>query len=52
MSNYKVHIGIIKRVDLSEFDNDTEKYFEARCRYEFEDDSDKLIDDLYKEYGN
>lgn len=52
MSNYEVHKGIIKKVDLSEFDNDIEKYFEARCRYEFEDAGDKWINDLYKEYGN
>lgn len=52
MSNYEVHKGIIKKVDLSEFDNDTEKYFEARCRYEFEDAGDKWIDDLYTEYYN
>lgn len=52
MSNYEVHKGIIKKVDLSEFDNDTEKYFKARCRYEFEDAGDKWINDLFKEYGN
>lgn len=52
MSDYEVHKGIIKKVDLSEFDNDTEKYFEARCRYEFEDVGDKWIDDLYTEYYN
>lgn len=52
MSNYEVHKGIIKKVDLSEFDNDTEKYFEARCKYEFGDYGDKWINDLYKEYGN
>lgn len=52
MSNYEVHKGIIKKVDLSEFDNDTEKYFEDRCKYEFGDYGDKWINDLYKEYGN
>lgn len=52
MSNYEVHRGIIKKVDLSEFDNDTEKYFEARCKYEFGDYGDKWINDLYKEYDN
>lgn len=52
MSDYEVHKGIIKKVDLSKFDNDTEKYFEARCRYEFEDLGDKWIDDIYKEYYN
>lgn len=52
MSNYEVHKGIIKKVDLFEFNNDTEKYFEARCRYEFEDLGDKWLNDLYKEYDN
>lgn len=52
MSSYEVHKGIIQKVDLTEFDNDTEKYFEDRCRYEFEDADDKWINDLYKEYGN
>jgi hypothetical protein len=52
MSNYEVHRVIIKKVDLLEFDNDTEKYFEARCKYEFEGYGDRWINDLYKEYGN
>lgn len=52
MSNYKVHKGIIKKVDLSEFDNNMEKYFEARCIYEFGHLGDDLINYLYKEYGN
>lgn len=52
MNNYEVHKGIIKKVDLSEFDNNIEKYFEARCKYEFDNGSDNWIDDLYKEYGN
>lgn len=52
MSNYEVHKGIIKKIDLTEFDNDIEKYFEARCRYEFGNAGDAWINDLYKEYGN
>lgn len=52
MSNYEVHKGIIKKVDLSEFDNDTEKYFEARCIYEYGEEGDSYINDLYKKYGN
>lgn len=35
MSDYEYHRGKLKRVDLSKFDNDKEKYFEARYRYEF-----------------
>lgn len=35
MSWQEYHKGVIKKVDLSEYDNDTEKYFEARYRYEF-----------------
>ena len=35
MSEYEYHKGKLKRVDLSEFDNDKEKYFEARYRDEF-----------------
>jgi hypothetical protein len=35
MSCQEYHKGKIKKVDLSEFDNDVEKYFEARYRYEF-----------------
>lgn len=35
MSRQEYHKGVIKKVDLSEFDNDIEKYFEARYRYEF-----------------
>ena len=36
MSDYEYHKGKLKRVNLAEFDNDKEKYFEARFRYEFE----------------
>lgn len=35
MSDYEYHKGKLKRVNLAEFDNDKEKYFEARYRYEF-----------------
>ena len=52
MNSYEIHKGIINKVDLSKFDNDIEKYFEARCRYEFKDAGDNWINDLYKEYGN
>ena len=35
MSDYEYHRGKLKRVNLAEFDNDKEKYFEARYRDEF-----------------
>ena len=35
MSDYEYHKGKLKRVNLAEFDNDREKYFEARYRYDF-----------------
>ena len=35
MSDYEYHKGKLKRVNLAEFDNDKEKYFEARYRDEF-----------------
>ena len=35
MSSQEYHKGKLKKVDLSQFDNDIEKYFEARYRYEF-----------------
>lgn len=30
MSDYEYHKGKLKRVNLAEFDNDKEKYFETR----------------------
>ena len=41
MSDYEYHKGKLKRVDLSKFDNSKEKYFEARCRDEFEANEDR-----------
>ena len=35
MSRQEYHKGVLKKVDLSEYDNDIEKYFEARYRYDF-----------------
>jgi hypothetical protein len=35
MSRQEYHKGKLKRVNLAEFDNDKEKYFEARYRDEF-----------------
>ena len=41
MSEQEYHKGKLKKVDLSQFDNDTEKYFEARYRYEFAADENR-----------
>ena len=41
MSDYEYHKGKLKRVDLAEFDNDREKYFETRYRYEFAVDENR-----------
>lgn len=41
MSRQEYHKGKLKKVDLSQFDNDTEKYFEARYRYEFAADENR-----------
>lgn len=41
MSDYEYHKGKLKRVNLAEFDNDREKYFEARYRYDFAANEDK-----------
>lgn len=41
MSDYEYHRGKVKMVDLSEYDNDTEKYFEARYRDEFAKTEDR-----------
>lgn len=41
MSRQEYHKGKIKKVDLSQFNNDKEKYFEARYRYEFAADENR-----------
>lgn len=41
MSDMEYHKGKLKRVNLAEFDNDKEKYFEARYRYEFAVDENR-----------
>lgn len=66
MSNYEYHKGKLKRVDLSKFENSTEKYFESRYRWEFgisENNPDGLseweiqkayqssVDDNYRDCG-
>ena len=51
MSDYEYHKGVLKKVDLSEFDNDREKYFEARCRDEFDGLSEEEIQAVYKDFN-
>lgn len=41
MSDMEYHKGKLKRVNLAEFDNDKEKYFETRYRYEFAADENR-----------
>lgn len=41
MSGYEKHVGKLKKVDLSEYNNNTEKFFEEQYR--------KLVKDLSKE---
>ena len=41
MSWQEFHKGVLKKVDLSEYDNDIEKYFEARYRYDFAANEDR-----------
>lgn len=51
MSDYEYHKGTLKKVDLSEYDNDREKYFEARCRYEFSGLSEDELQATYKDFN-
>ena len=51
MSNYEYHKGKLKKVDLSEYDNNREKYFEARCRYEFSGLSEEELLATYKDFN-
>ena len=48
MSDYEFHKGKVKMVDLSKYDNDTEKYFEARYRCKFSGMSEEEIQKAYK----
>lgn len=47
MSDYEKHIGKLKKVDLSEYDNSTEKFFEEQYRKLFKDLSEEEIKDAY-----
>ena len=47
MSDYEKHIGKLKKVDLSEYDNSTEKFFEEQYRKLFTDLSEEEIKESY-----
>lgn len=47
MSEYKKHIGKLKKVDLSEYDNSTEKFFEEQYRKLFAYLSEREIKEAY-----
>lgn len=47
MSDYEKHIGKLKKVDLSKYNNNTEKFFEEQYRKLFPNFSEKKIKDLY-----
>lgn len=47
MSNYEKHIGKLKKVDLSKYDNSTEKFFEEQYRKLFTNLTEEEIKDAY-----
>ena len=47
MSDYEKHVGKLKKVDLSKYDNNTEKFFEEQYRQLFPNFNEKKIKDLY-----
>lgn len=48
MSDYEKHIGKLKKIDLSQYNNDTEVFFEQIYREIFSDLSEAEIQDNYK----
>lgn len=47
MSTYEKHIGKLKKVDLSEYDNSTEKFFEEQYRKLFTDLNEETFKAAY-----
>ena len=47
MSDYEKHIGKLKKVDLSEYDNSIEKFFEEQYRKLFTDLTEEEINEAY-----
>ena len=43
MSDYEKHIGKLKKVDLSNYNNNTEKFFEEQYRILFTNFSEKKL---------
>lgn len=52
MSDYEKHIGKLKKVDLSEFNNDIERFFESECRKMFVDKTEDKIQKMYQNAVN
>ena len=48
MSEYEKHIGKLKRVDLSNYDNNIEKFFEEKFRKTFTELTEQEIQDAYQ----
>ena len=48
MSDYEKHIGKLKKVDLSEYNNSTEKFFEEQYRKLFTDLTEGEINEAYQ----
>lgn len=48
MSDYEYHKGKIRKVNLEEFDNSTEKYFEACYRFDHKDLTEEEIQERYQ----
>ena len=48
MSIYEKHVGKLKRIDLSKYDNNIEKFFEEQYRKTFTKKSEEEIQDAYE----
>lgn len=48
MSEMEIHVGKLKRVDLSKYDNNIEKFFEEQYRKTFTDLTEQEIQDAYQ----
>lgn len=48
MREFEKHIGKLKRVDLSNYDNNTEKFFEEQFRKTFTELTEQEIQDAYQ----
>lgn len=48
MSEMEIHVGKLKRVDLSNYDNNIEKFFEEQFRKTFTEFTEQEIQDAYQ----